>query len=242
MALQIPDSNSISSFINNPNQYLLQIKTVNGNQQLRAIKKGLWTWIKIHIGSHLGLFDKNSIKFSNIANSILAKENIPGLPNENAFYDAFDYKIVKWNSRHSRFDGLATKNPHQLSFEINCQSPSTFHNWLLKRDTEVSAEVIKKIPNGCFSNVKTLELPEARNKLHCIKLTPYGDIRYKGFPNLKKIVSYFNGEIIAQDGVSELKKVASLGKNLLVYFSTPNNEPQGQCRIQIVLENREKKI
>ncbi len=203
--------NPLSSFVAHPDDYLLQVKSVKGQQQLGALKKGIWTWLKIHLGSRLGLFDKSSLKLSEVAKYVLTKESLPEVKNPKAFFDAFDYHIERWNSRHSKFEAISTKNEHPNSFQIKYQHPI---KWVeMKEDNEVYREIMKKIPQHCFDKIDVEKLPAAEGNLRRVKLisSPLNThIEKRGFPNLEKIASYLNGD--TQDGAEELQKAASLGK------------------------------
>lgn len=214
-------SDPISLFTDHYNDYLLQLKTTKeGKKELGVIKKGIWTWLKIHIGSHLGLFDMSTIKLNEIAPYVIAND----FDRPYKFYDLLDYKIIRWNARHPKIEEyIKTKtgaaDPSSVnSSEAQVNKSSPFHAWLEKARSEVIKEVRKKLPQGCYTKVDILE----GQNIHLIKLHPSLASRsrseFLGFPNPAKILLYFKGDYSDEVGKAELEKADHLLQTLNITF------------------------
>lgn len=59
--------NNMRAYSANPDNYVLRVQEQNGQVSIGLMNKGFKTWMKIHIGSRLGLFDIQCVKMKRIA-------------------------------------------------------------------------------------------------------------------------------------------------------------------------------
>jgi hypothetical protein len=219
--------NSINSFIDNSDSYLLKVNNSQGTESLEVLKKNLWTWLKIHVGSRLGLFDKNTIQIDTVARYILAhKEEI-----DEKLVQIVDVKIHKWNGKHSHhINPISTK-----SYAYTVRNDGNFSKWISLKNGEISDKIIAKLPKNFFKDVKSSISENGRNeavdvdapagKIRTVTLNPtiYNCSPSFVTPDLNKISQYLNGEI--DDGQEELEKLArmQLPVSLTFYRDADNN-------------------
>ncbi len=84
------DTNSIDKFINNPSEYLLNVKTTkDGEQTIYAEEKGILTWVRAHLPAELfgdyslknvvlllGNLDPKQAELRNSVNSVILRYNL----------------------------------------------------------------------------------------------------------------------------------------------------------------------
>ena len=102
------------------------------------LKKGVWTWIKIHIGGALGLFKKESLKLSTIAAVIFEakKDN----HKDGALSNVLKSKAWRWNSRRSE-DLIPMK-------AVKFEEGSNFHKWDKLEKGEIANAIIHRMEDA----------------------------------------------------------------------------------------------
>jgi hypothetical protein len=139
-------------FSKNPDKYLLRIHREKGTY-INLMKKGLITWIKIHVGGLLGLFNLNSVKMQNLASVILQLQS-----QEETFVkfnQAFLAKKIKFEKKH-----FPLFIPHREIFKIEKLNFSFLKD---KSDVQLCEEIISNVNNTaspkrfCAANVQKID-------------------------------------------------------------------------------------
>lgn len=209
---------AISAFAANPDNYILQLTSKQGTLQYHVLKKGIWTWIKIHVGSILRIFDKKSVLLSEIARNTFQNGHPRGLTPAQlqSFYDALDYKILRWRKRYPQANSIATKNFRPDKVVLKLPSTQKF-SWLYENEITATKSIgarLKTIPDHYF--VETVNVQDfvatvnvQGSKIAKIVTLSFYKENFQGFPNLEKILPFFNGDNFGE-GLKEMQKIAGL--------------------------------
>ena len=89
MTLNSVSRQNLQHYADHPNDYILCVRQKEGNElSVDLMKKGVITWIKIHIGGLLGLFDTTTVKIDHISKLLgNLQEDLP-----KKFTDAYKLK------------------------------------------------------------------------------------------------------------------------------------------------------
>jgi hypothetical protein len=223
---------AINAFSKDPDNYLLQVNTVKGKTEFNVLKKGFWTWIKIHLGSRLRLFDRSTVSLSDIAKKVFKENELAGLKSDQRFVEALDYKILHWNSRHDPKEAIEIADSKPVS--LTRATPGKFQElFSLKEAYEVSDKILDKLPKNLWEYT-SCDKSKQEIVLHLQRYWNWGTWglkeKYSGLPNLEKVLSYLNEG--SEEGRKELDKLAGtdLTFDLKISLVSPN-----QCQANITL-------
>lgn len=204
---------AVSNFINNPNEYLLQLEKKDGITFLSEVKKDIWLWLKIKVLSHIGLYNKSVLSINQIA--VEAR----GLKNNDDLLKAIDFKISNYN--RTREDDRKIQNVLKNSNVVKVSGEHSFEAWTKMQDGEVSEAIIQKLSNkGTYqvfaqsldSNNKDLvsrNVEGDNNKIIVIRRQT-SNHEVNGLPNLEIISRFFDSMV----GMNH-----NLGNNLDMLFN-----------------------
>jgi hypothetical protein len=184
----------IDPFIFNHEDYLIQVKTVDGQQVLGVLKKGLWTWIKIHIGSLFGLFDRKSIQLSEVAKVALVQ-----YPAEPILTSILDYKIDWWNKQHPKKEEIPFFNPDWNVVPLHANGK--FHRWsdLNLEDRLIAEEIRDLLPPNLFFSVTVRKEADQDNRVSRVASLIFSKLdqprrgREQFIPDFSNIAHHFLG-------------------------------------------------
>lgn len=216
----------VSLFSDSPDDYLLQIKHVNGQKELNIINKSIFTCLRIH----LGLLDKKSLSLHEVAS--YAREVKKEL--DESFLQALDYKIAIWNHLHPNSPQIPTVKSHRNEFTFS--DVSYYHKLLNMSESQITHHFMFKLPPGCFSAVKTHFMEKLDSSFSTGLPAPKGKVCVVEFealhkaqnlastlfeqssivPNFEKIVNELNME--NDDKVQEFKNVDKHKDLQLIFF------------------------
>lgn len=209
---------NIAPFLERPNDYLLQLQTVDGRQELGCLKKGFWTWIKTHIGSWFGLFDPATVKLENIAKLVfdpIQKDD----REKKKLCRILDYKLTRWMKAHPKERKIELLEPGRNIIPIRPQGK--FFEWLdpNKRLAQVAKEVIEALPEGRFRSVNVGVVEDEGIEYRVIHIFP----RFSTFqtnspsiPEYQDLAKYLNGNF--PEGKKQFDNLPRDGKELVFKF------------------------
>lgn len=143
----------IDRFRANPSHYVLQLTTYGNSQHVSLLKKGFRTWMKIHIGSLFGLFDKTTIDFQKICTTL---ENDTSFNKGNSLENfAIELKINKWNSKYPNKQIAHLNNKwNKYVIDPSHKNFDNFSYWNCVESLPLIANGVKnRIPKGLISTV-----------------------------------------------------------------------------------------
>ncbi len=221
------DVKAIQAFTEQPEKYVLQYK----NSEVSLLKRNVWTWITIHIGSFLGLFDRSTVTLANISQPIFRELSSSTLDPEllQKFYESVDYCILRWNYTHE--SKLPTKSASYRKTEFS----TTLKSWLQETEMEVSKAAIalleKMNPKGVVTGVFAAKYGDALFVRFDLTPIPHSfHSPKKSLPNLDKLFSSFIQG--SSEGVTEWQKAQTIAHAIQLKIS-PN--PDNTCQVEIAL-------
>lgn len=222
-------------FAANPNEYLLQLQPTREGHSVNLMRKGFWTWIRIHVGSFFGLFDKNTVKLNTVANEVFRHRNEFANGSLRTFCDALDYKIIRWNSLHSFSNDanrIQTIHEHQGRIVLKFNAPSVYHSWINTDSDYIASNVIQRI--GHAYDVRMGYHIRNGKPIHkTIQFTTYdgADLPFSGLPNIHTLAAIFreHSQEEKQRVQQELRRALSLSPTVDILFEAP--EADGNCQV-----------
>lgn len=222
-------------FAANPSQYLLQLQPTPKGHSVNLMRKGFWTWIRIHVGSFFGLFNKNTLKLNAIAHEVFRHKDEFSHGSLRTFCDALDYKIIRWNSLRS-FSNDANKiqtiHEHQGKIVLKFTSPSVYHSWINTDNDRIASNIIQRI--GHAWDVRMGYYIRNGKPIHrTIQFTTHDfkDLPFSGIPNIQTLATIFreHSQEEKQRVQQELRKALALSPSVDILFEAP--EADDSCQV-----------
>lgn len=225
---------SIAKFNEDPKSYLLQVvkkkqvvETVVESKgvlatehvhkevtELHILKKGLWTWLKIHVGGNLGLFDKNSVKLTKVATFFFKNEKEFQQKNSQ-FFNNVNEKIKHWEGKHFP---IVQSEKTILENQTLTQILDTAKN-NVEKEAVFSKFLTENNHGSIFSSISTSSLAN-------------GDVVISLIPSRL----FFSSRLLTADEKKQAVNLKALREHLL------DNKPVGSNEIKKVLYQNYKEL
>ncbi|KAF3363046.1 hypothetical protein PHSC3_000382 [Chlamydiales bacterium STE3] len=212
MKINANSQENMRIFSENSDKYLLAVhQDKNKEVSINLMKKGIVTWVKIHIGGVLGLFDSTSVKMQHVS-SILSRVQTRD-ENFANFNRAFLAKKIKFEKKHY---------PLFTPFEKTLNAQESTH---LKDESTLTQS--KKIENHlkdvCPEQFSSVNIQEKGNELWIsLELSSLSSSKIK--KDLEKISSenILNAILLGEgECVKDVERAAQRGyKQILIQFSS----------------------
>lgn len=139
----------LATYNKNPDHYLLQVS--RDKKDLLLIKKGIWTWLKIHL---FRTIPKDLVQLETVRQFIIHHpEKIFMLIEKNEFYDKLDIRIRRWNLKHQGNLKTLKTYTYQIGLKVTPELAS-----LISSGQTYRLELALRRFYNCFTSVTCQEI------------------------------------------------------------------------------------
>lgn len=181
---------NLQKYSANPDRYIVRASYTKHGVAVDLMKKGFFTWVKIHVGGALHLFDTTSLKMQHVYNIVMSEntfvEEEKDVPDFNNFLLDFQIQSKKYRDKHRNF-----LIPKALSQQDEVISRLVSEEKLEEIRREVKARIDKRCPN-IVTEIKAEQLDKAfRIELISSKKFPKAFGELKGYKSVKILGDLF---------------------------------------------------